>query len=89
MYTQLREKVPGIPAKFTTHVLRHTWNDRFGDGADELGLPEAMEKHARNQSQGWTRTSEQGDHYQGRRIRKRARKVMLSMQDKSTGEVAE
>lgn len=89
MYGQLRKKVPGIPAKFSTHVLRHTWNDRFGDGADELGMPEAMEKHARNQSQGWTRTSEQGDRYQGRRIRRGARKIVLKMQDKSTGEVSE
>ena len=89
MYRQLREKVPGIPAKFTTHVLRHTWNDRFGDGADELAVPEALEQHARNQTQGWTRTSEQGAHYQRRRIRRRARKVILAMQDASTGQAPE
>jgi integrase len=86
MCEQLREKVPGIPANFVTHVLRHTWNDRFGDGAEELALPEGLEQHARNQSQGWTRTSEQGSHYQRRRIRKRAQKVILKMQDAATRE---
>ncbi len=89
MYRQLREKVPGLPAKFSTHLLRYTWNDRFGDGADELKMPGPIEQHARNQRQGWTRTSEQSAHYQRRRIRKRARKVILAMQDVSTGGGAE
>lgn len=87
MYRQLRN-VPGIPANFSTHVLRHTWNDRFGDAADEFALSEGMEQHTRNQTQGWVRTSEQGHHYQGRRIRKRAQKVVLAMQDASTREVS-
>jgi integrase len=83
MCEQLRG-VPGMPADFTTHILRYGWNDRFGDAAEELGLSADHEQQVRNLHQGWAQTSEQGQQYQRRRNRKRGRRIGLAMQDGAT-----
>jgi integrase len=84
MCEELR-RVPGMPADFTTHLLRYGWNDRFGDAAEELGLTADHEQQVRNRHQGWTETSKQGQQYQTRRSRKVARRIGMRMQDASSG----
>jgi integrase len=84
MYRQLRAKVPALKAlkdKFSTHTLRRTWNDRFGDAVEELGIGQDLEKQIRNRSQGWTRTSDQSFNYQRRRLRRKGNVVGLKMQE--------
>jgi integrase len=84
MCVELR-KVPGLPEDFATHVTRRTWNDKFGEAAEKLGVDAEVEKAARNQAMGWTRGSNQGGRYARRRNRKRADQIVASMQDKLTG----
>jgi hypothetical protein len=84
MYRLLREKVPGLPANFSTHLLRYAWNVRFGEGAQELGLGDDATRSARNLHQGWTPHSQQGEHYQAELHRKRAQEISLRMQDKAS-----
>jgi hypothetical protein len=84
MYRQLRKVVAELE-KFSTHILRYTWNDRFGAAAREVGLTETEEKSVRNSAQGWTADSDQGQNYQNRRNRERAAEVSLKMQDAATG----
>ncbi|HEV7814807.1 MAG TPA: hypothetical protein VGP06_06850 [Janthinobacterium sp.] len=36
LFAQLREACPGLPAKLTSHVMRHTWNERFSEQAEPL-----------------------------------------------------
>jgi integrase len=84
MYRQLRQ-VPGMPANFTTHLLRYDWNDRFGEAAEALGVEADHEQQVRNLHQGWTPTSKQGQQYQNRRNRKRGARISLAMQDRATG----
>jgi integrase len=89
MYLELREKVPGLPEHFSPHVLRRTWNDRFGEAADQAGFSADAERQTRNQAQGWTRTSEQGAGYERRRNRKRAADILVRMQDAVSQESGE
>ncbi|HZL38924.1 MAG TPA: site-specific integrase [Pseudolabrys sp.] len=84
MYRLLREKVPGLPANFSTHLLRYAWNVRFGEGAQELGLGDDATRSACNLHQGWTPHSQQGEHYQAELHRKRAQEISLRMQDKAS-----
>ncbi|MEB2320118.1 MAG: site-specific integrase [Pseudomonadota bacterium] len=43
LFRQLREACPGLPVTLTSHVLRHTWNERFSEEADAMGLSETTE----------------------------------------------
>jgi len=43
VFDELRT-VPGMPAKLSPHVLRHTWNDNFSTLMDENKVPEEQEK---------------------------------------------
>lgn len=89
MYRRLRAKVPSLPADFSTHILRYTWNDRFGDAAEGAGISDDQERSIRNLHQGWTPHSAQGQQYQSRRLRRRAGEISLRMQDRATGGPAE
>ena len=80
----LLRTVHGMPADFTTHVLRYDWNDRFGEGAEKVGLDGDHEKQVRNLHQGWTPDLEQGVEYGRGRNRKRAHEISLAMQDEAT-----
>lgn len=84
MFDLLRKRIGGLPKELMPHVLRNTANDRFSAAADVQGLSEEHEKQARNYTMGWTKDSQQGDKYTQRHTRRRAEKVMLDMQDKSS-----
>jgi site-specific recombinase XerD len=83
MFDLLRHRVPELPRDLTTHVLRHTGNDRLSAAADAEGLNEAEEKKARNYVMGWSKTSAQGDRYTKRHTRRRAEALMTRMQQNS------
>jgi integrase len=88
MCLELR-KVPGLPADFSTHVNRRTWNDKLGEAAEEIEIAPEVEKQVRNHAMGWTRQSDQGARYGRRRIRKRAAMILDVMQNKLTKGEAE
>lgn len=80
MFDLLRKRVVGLPQQLTTHVLRHTGNDRFSEGARKLGLSEAKEEKSRNYHMGWVKHSKQGDRYTVRDTRKTAAEVIDAVQ---------
>jgi integrase len=84
MYLRLREKVPSLPKKFSTHTVRRTNKDNMGDAAEELGWPSELERDVVNQQSGWNRGSETHLDYERRRLRRKANKLALQMQDIAT-----
>lgn len=82
IFSVLRTKCPDVPPDFTTHVLRHTWNDNFSEYMDESNIGEEMEKKLRAQQMGWKETSSSADAYTRRHTRKKAQEASLNMQEK-------
>lgn len=57
MFVALRSVLPELSCPLTCHVLRHTWNERFSECADDDGLDEEREQRARAEQQGWSSLS--------------------------------
>ncbi|AIJ49706.1 hypothetical protein O987_28305 [Comamonas testosteroni TK102] len=85
LFEELRAACPGLPVTLTSHVMRHTWNERFSEQAEEMGLSEQAEKRARNEQQGWSADSESGKTYTRRYASKKGREVALKLQEKLDG----
>lgn len=81
MFAQLREACPGLPVRLTSHVMRHTWNERFSEQAEAMGLPEAIEEKARNSQQGWSDNSKMAATYTRRHTAKKGREISLKLQE--------
>jgi integrase len=82
IFVQMREACPGLPVKLTSHVMRHTWNERFSEQADAMGISESVEMKARNNQQGWSDDSEMGTIYTRRHTAKKGREISLKNQEK-------
>lgn len=83
MFVEMRKASDGkLPADLSPHVLRHTWNDRFSDVADDKGIPEERERRQREYLMGWKLGSEAAATYTKRSIEKRAREASLALQMK-------
>ena len=52
IFVQIRESCPRLAVTLTSHVMRHTWNDRFSEQAEIMGLTNTVEEKARNEQQG-------------------------------------
>jgi hypothetical protein len=61
-------------------MLRHDWNDRFSDLAQEKGWSNEKEPQHRNYLQDWTKTSKQGLNYIRRSTREEAINAALELQ---------
>jgi integrase len=81
IFRQLREACPGLPVTLTSHVMRHTWNERFSEQAELLGLTDAVEEKARNEQQGWTDNSKSAATYTRRHASRKGRKLALKLQE--------
>ncbi|MEW7848467.1 site-specific integrase [Massilia aurea] len=81
IFMQIRDACPGLPDTLTSHVLRHTWNDRFSDEAEIMGLTDAVEEKARNEQQGWTDNSKSGATYTRRHASRKGRELSLKLQE--------
>ncbi|WP_309468639.1 tyrosine-type recombinase/integrase [Comamonas sp.] len=81
LFQQLRAACPGLPVELTSHVLRYTWNDRFSEEADRMGLSEVAESRARNEQQGWSENSESARIYTRRHTRRKGRELALKLQE--------
>ena len=82
MFAQIREACPGLPIKLSSHVLRHTWNDRFSEQAEQMNLSDAVEEKARNEQQGWTDNSKTAATYTRRHASRKGRELSLKIQEK-------
>lgn len=80
IFVQIREACPGLPVRLTSHVMRHTWNERFSEQAEAMGLSERDEEQARNSQQGWSDNSKMGATYTRRHTAKKGREISLKLQ---------
>lgn len=85
MFRELREACPGLPMTLTSHVMRHTWNERFSEAADAMGLSEVTEQRARNTQQGWADDSRTGATYTRRHAARKGQEIALKLQEKLDG----
>ncbi|CAJ0694044.1 tyrosine-type recombinase/integrase [Ralstonia mannitolilytica] len=85
IFKQLREACPGLPVRLTSHVMRHTWNERFSEQAEQLGLSDAVEEKARNEQQGWTDNSKASSYYTRRHTNRKGRDLVLKLQENLDG----
>lgn len=79
MFQRLRSTLPECSVKLTCHVMRHTWNERFSEYADEAGITDAEEGRARADQQGWS-SPNSARFYLRRHTRKKAHEMSLEMQ---------
>lgn len=82
LFVLLRGACPGLPVRLTSHVLRHTWNERFTEQADLMGLLEVEEERARNEQQGWAADSKTASVYTRRHTSRKGRELSLKLQEK-------
>lgn len=81
IFVQLRDACPGLPVTLTSHVMRHTWNERFSEQAELLGLTDAVEEKARNEQQGWADNSKSAATYTRRHATRKGRELCLKLQE--------
>jgi len=82
LFRQVREACPGLPVSLTSHVMRHTWNERFSEEAEAMQLSEVAEERARNNQQGWSDNSKMAATYTRRYTAKKGRELSLKLQEK-------
>ena len=81
IFQEIRKSNPNLPRNLTSHVMRHTWNDRFSEQSDILGLTPEVEQKARNEHQGWSENSMMGVTYTRRTTSQKGREVALKLQE--------
>ena len=81
IFLELRAACPGLPVTLTSHVMRHTWNERFSEQAELMGLSDTIEERARNDQQGWSENSKMAATYTRRHTAKKGREVSLKLQE--------
>ena len=82
IFVQLRQACPGLPVRLTSHVMRHTWNERFSEQAELMCLNDAVEEKARNEQQGWADNSKTAMTYTRRYASRKGRELSLKLQEK-------
>ncbi len=81
IFRQIRAACPDLSVKITSHVMRHTWNERFSEQADAIGLSEIAEQRARNCQQGWSDNSKTAATYTRRHTDRKAQQLSLKIQE--------
>jgi len=76
-------RVAGLPKNLTPHHLRHAWNDKFSDLADEQDMDEAREVQIRAELMGWNPGSPRPTAmaYLRRKTKRRAQDISLQLQE--------
>lgn len=78
----LRTKISDLPDNLTSHVLRHTWNDRFSEMMEQNNISETEEKKLRSYLMGWSEFSGMAAIYTKRYVRQKANEASLDLQKK-------
>ena len=82
IFADIRRACLGLSINLSSHVLRHTWNDRFSEQAEAMGLSQVAEERARNEQQGWADNSKTASTYTRRYAAKKGRELSLKLQEK-------
>ena len=80
MFSTVRAVLPDF-AKLSAHIMRHTWNDRFSEFAENNLEPE-NEKKTRNYIMGWSEDSRSAENYTARYVEMQAAQALTAMQNK-------
>lgn len=75
-----------VGSAFSSHVLRHTWNEDFSEIADRAKMSPEDERRARNHAMGWSEASRSADTYLHRRTRRMATLASIEIQRGVLGE---
>ena len=86
IFQGLRRHHPQLGDAFSSHVLRHTWNEDFSEIADRAGMTPGDERRARNHAMGWSESSRSAETYLHRRTRRLAVQASVEIQRKVLGE---
>jgi integrase len=86
IFQGLRRHHPQLGDAFSSHVLRHTWNEDFSEIADRAGMKPGDERRARNHAMGWSESSRSAETYLYRRTRRLAAQASVEIQRKVLGE---
>jgi integrase len=81
LFVRLRKEFPRLQMSLTSHVMRHTWNERFSEQAEAMGLSDSAEEKARNTQQGWSDNSKMAATYTRRHNAKKGREIALKLQE--------
>lgn len=82
MFRDLRQKVPGLPAKLKPHYLRHVWNYEWSHVCKGKGIPDDEAEQLRNYLMGWKMSSKMAEIYNLAYIQERADECSLEVQRK-------
>ncbi len=80
IFRTLRNKISDLPDNLTSHVLRHTWNDRFSELMEQNNVSEVEEKKLRSYLMGWSEFSGMAATYTKRYVRQKANEASLNLQ---------
>lgn len=80
LFKGLRLQFPALGDAFSSHVLRHTWNEDFSEVADMAEMSPGDERRARNHAMGWSEASRSADTYLHRRTRRLATQASIEIQ---------
>ena len=80
-FSGLRRDCPALGPNFCNHVMRYTWNERFGLEAFEAGLAAEEEVAARTYAQGW-KDPGSAQAYLAHRTRRLAAQISRRNQDR-------
>lgn len=81
MFAQFRKACPGLPLVLTSHVMRHSWNERFSEEAEAMNMSEQREERARSEQMGWSDRSKMAQTYTRRYTQRKGRAVRLRIQN--------
>lgn len=82
IFADIRRACPGLEVNLSSHVMRHTWNERFSEQAEAMQLSDAVEEKARNEQQGWADNSKSAMTYTRRYAARKGRELSLKLQEK-------
>lgn len=89
IFIQLREASPDLPTNLTSHVMRHTWNERFSEKAYAMDLPEILVERARKEQQGWSDESKMAEIYTRKFSSQKGNEISLKLQERLDSSIQE
>lgn len=82
IFADVRRACPDLVIDLSSHVMRHTWNERFSEEAEAMQLDATAEERARNEQQGWADNSKTSQVYTRRHTARKGREISLKLQEK-------
>jgi len=82
IFADVRRACPDLSIDLSSHVMRHTWNERFSEAAEAMQLEATAEERARNEQQGWAYNSKTSQVYTRRHTDRKGRELSLKLQEK-------